>query len=74
LGIGVRTLEGSRQPIVKLLKTPQHLSFPTVSIVPDSAAPLGAWIFGRGYRMKALKPHGLERPGSWLTVALAGPQ
>jgi hypothetical protein len=35
LGIGVRTLEGSRQTIVKRLKTPQPLSFPTVSIVPD---------------------------------------
>jgi hypothetical protein len=37
MDIGVRTLDASRQPIVKLLKTPQHFSFPFVNIGRDSA-------------------------------------
>jgi hypothetical protein len=38
MSIGVCTLDGSRQPIVKLLKTPQHFSFPAINIVRDSEA------------------------------------
>jgi len=35
----VVTLDGSRQSIVKLLKTPRHFFFPIVNIMLDSASP-----------------------------------
>jgi hypothetical protein len=45
MGISVRTPDGSRQTIVKRLKTPQYFSFPFVNIVLDPASsPMPAMI------------------------------